>query len=51
MEGIEDIPGNVVRDGLKWNWESFGDYMNALDGCSWDADLPCSWPMPRCEST
>lgn len=31
MEGVEDIPGTALAEGLKWNWESFPDYMNALD--------------------
>ena len=31
MEGVEDIPGTALAEGLKWNWESFPDYMNALE--------------------
>lgn len=31
MEGVEDIPGTALHEGLKWNWESFPDYMNAID--------------------
>ena len=31
MEGVEDIPGIALADGLKWDWESFPDYLNALD--------------------
>ncbi|MEE2566770.1 N-acyl-D-amino-acid deacylase family protein [Hyphobacterium marinum] len=31
MEGVEDIPGTALAEGLKWNWESFPDYMDALD--------------------
>lgn len=23
MEGVEDIPGSVLREGMDWNWESF----------------------------
>ena len=30
MEGVEDIPGKSLRAGIAWNWESFGDYLNAL---------------------
>ena len=44
MEGIEDIPGTVLHDGLEWNWESFGDFLNALDGRTWDADLAVYLP-------
>jgi N-acyl-D-aspartate/D-glutamate deacylase len=31
MESIEEIPGIALADGLKWNWETFPDYLNALD--------------------
>ena len=31
MEGVEDIPGTALAEGLSWNWESFPDYMDALD--------------------
>ncbi len=31
MEGVEDIPGTALSEGLTWNWESFPDYMNAID--------------------
>lgn len=31
MEGVEDIPGTALAEGLTWNWESFGDYMDAID--------------------
>lgn len=31
MEGVEDIPGIALHEGLKWNWESFPDFLNALE--------------------
>jgi len=31
MEGVEDIPGTALAEGLTWNWESFTDYMDAID--------------------
>lgn len=31
MEGVEDIPGTALHEGLTWGWESFGDYMDAID--------------------
>ncbi len=31
MEGVEDIPGTALHEGLTWGWESFADYMNAID--------------------
>ena len=30
MEGVEDIPGTALHEGLTWDWESFPDYMDAL---------------------
>ena len=30
MEGVEDIPGTALAEGMKWNWESFPEYMDAL---------------------
>ena len=31
MEGVEDIPGIVLAEGLKWDWESFPEFMDALE--------------------
>jgi N-acyl-D-amino-acid deacylase len=31
MEGVEDIPEIVLAEGLKWNWESFPDFLDAVD--------------------
>jgi N-acyl-D-aspartate/D-glutamate deacylase len=31
MEGVEDIPGSALAEGLTWEWESFPEYMDALD--------------------
>jgi len=31
MEGVEDIPGTALAEGLTWNWTSFTDYMDAID--------------------
>ena len=30
MEGVEDIPGAALHEGIVWNWESFEQYMDAL---------------------
>ena len=30
MEGVEDIPGIALAEGLKWDWETFPEYMDAL---------------------
>ena len=31
MEGVEDIPGTALHDGIKWSWETFPEYLDALD--------------------
>ncbi len=31
MEGVEDIPGVALHEGIKWGWESFPEYMSALE--------------------
>jgi N-acyl-D-amino-acid deacylase len=31
MEGVEDIPGSALAEGMDWNWESFPEYLDALD--------------------
>ena len=39
MEGVEDIPGVVLEEGLPWNWRTFPEYLDALDARSYDADI------------
>lgn len=31
MEGVEDIPGTALEEGMSWNWESFPDYLDELE--------------------
>ncbi|MFM9112246.1 MAG: N-acyl-D-amino-acid deacylase family protein, partial [Actinomycetota bacterium] len=31
MEGVEDIPGSAMVEGITWEWESFPEYLDALD--------------------
>ncbi|MCC5873772.1 MAG: amidohydrolase family protein [Gammaproteobacteria bacterium] len=31
MEGVEDIPGTALAEGIQWNWESFPEYMTAVE--------------------
>src|SRR6266404_1266088 len=39
MEGVEDIPGAALHEGLDWKWESFGDYLSALETKPHDIDF------------
>ncbi len=39
MEGVEDIPGAVTSEGLPWDWETFPDFMDALDRRARDIDV------------
>jgi N-acyl-D-amino-acid deacylase len=31
MEGVEDIPGTALSEGINWNWESFGEYLDEVE--------------------
>ena len=31
MESVEDIPASAILQGLEWNWESYGQYLDAVD--------------------
>ncbi|MBK8630328.1 MAG: D-aminoacylase [Sphingomonadales bacterium] len=31
MEGVEDIPGTALSEGMKWDWETFPEYLDALE--------------------
>ena len=31
MEGVEDIPGTALAEGMKWDWETFPEYLDALE--------------------
>jgi len=31
MEGVEDIPGTALHEGINWQWETFPEYMNAIE--------------------
>ncbi|HTQ13560.1 MAG TPA: amidohydrolase family protein [Rhizomicrobium sp.] len=44
MEGVEDIPGAALHEGLPWNWESFGDYLSALESVAHDVDFAAQLP-------
>ena len=39
MEGVEDIPGTALAEGMKWNWESFPEYLTALEGLARTVDV------------
>src|SRR5258705_425078 len=44
MEGVEDIPFPVLAEGLPWNWESFPDYLDALQSRHFDIDIGTQLP-------
>ncbi len=39
MEGVEDIPGTALAEGLTWDWESFPEYLDALERRRWTVDV------------
>jgi N-acyl-D-amino-acid deacylase len=44
MEGVEDIPGSALAEGIKWGWESFPDYLDAIEGMSRSIDIATQVP-------
>ena len=44
MEGVEDIPEIVMADGLTWDWETFPEYLDALDRRRHDIDIAAQLP-------
>lgn len=44
MAGVEDIPGVVMTDGLPWTWETFPEYMDALESGKRDIDVAAYLP-------
>jgi N-acyl-D-aspartate/D-glutamate deacylase len=44
MEGVEDIPGAALHEGLSWNWQSFPEYLDALDANPHDIDFAAQVP-------
>ncbi len=44
MEGVEDIPEVVLTAGLPWNWETFPQFLDALDARQYDLDVATQVP-------
>ena len=44
MEGVEDIPGAALAEGLRWGWRSFPEYLDALDAMPRSLDLGAQLP-------
>jgi N-acyl-D-amino-acid deacylase len=44
MAGVEDIPGVVMVDGLPWDWETFPEFMDALESRKHDIDVAAYLP-------
>ena len=44
MEGVEDIPGTALWEGLTWNWETFPEYLDELDSLSRKIDVMAHIP-------
>jgi N-acyl-D-aspartate/D-glutamate deacylase len=39
MEGVEDIPGTALSEGIDWQWESFPEFLDALEARHWTMDV------------
>ena len=46
LEGVEDIPGTALAEGLTWDWESFPDYLER----AWPAQLHDGRWRPTCRT-
>ena len=44
MEGVEDIPGAALHEGLPWTWESFPQFLDTLDARQYDIDVATQVP-------
>ena len=44
MEGVEDIPGAALHEGLSWEWNSFGEFLEAVDARPHDIDIAAQVP-------
>ena len=44
LEGVEDIPGTALAEGLTWGWESFPEFLDVLDGMRWTVDVGTQVP-------
>ena len=44
MEGVEDIPGTALHEGLSWDWQSFPEYLDYLDRRPRDIELGAQLP-------
>ncbi len=44
MEGVEDIPGTALAEGMSWNWESFPEYLDELESMPRVMDVAAQIP-------
>jgi N-acyl-D-aspartate/D-glutamate deacylase len=44
MEGVEDIPGTALVEGITWEWESFPEYLDALERMPHSIDIGAQLP-------
>ncbi len=44
MEGVEDIPGAALSEGIAWGWETFPQYLDTLDRLRWSVDVGTQIP-------
>jgi N-acyl-D-amino-acid deacylase len=44
MEGVEDIPGTALAEGIEWEWETFPEYLDALEKRHWTVDVGTQVP-------
>ncbi|MDA0339089.1 MAG: amidohydrolase family protein [Proteobacteria bacterium] len=44
LEGVEDIPGTALAEGLAWNWQTFPEYLDAIEARDYAVDIGAHMP-------
>ena len=44
MEGVEDIPGTALHEGIQWRWETFPEYLDVLEETTLALDVATQIP-------
>ena len=44
MEGVEDIPGTALAEGIRWSWETFPEFLDAVDAAPLAVDVGAQVP-------
>ena len=51
LVNVEAIPYDVMKAGIDWQWESYGEYLDAIDGAASASTSLASSPSRHCATT